>query len=46
MQLAEGIELQVPPLDWVLLVCVPGVAALLITAVTRMTALWSLTRTP
>ncbi len=46
MQLAEGIELQVPPLDWVLLVCVPVVAALLITAVTRMTALWSLTRTP
>ena len=46
MQLAEGIELQVPPLDWVLLVCVPAVAALLITAVTRMTALWSLTRTP
>ena len=46
MQLAEGIELQVPPLDWVLLGCVPVVAALLITAVTRMTALWSLTRTP
>ena len=46
MQLAEGIELQVPPLDWVLLGCVPVVAALLITAVTRMTALWGLTRTP
>jgi cell division transport system permease protein len=46
MQLAEGIELQVPPLDWVLLVCVPLVAVLLITAVTRMTALWSLARTP
>jgi hypothetical protein len=46
MQLAEGVELQVPPLDWVLLVCVPVVAALLITAVTRMTALWNLTRTP
>jgi cell division transport system permease protein len=46
MQLAEGIELQVPPLDWVLLVCVPVVAALLITAVTRMAALWNLTRTP
>jgi cell division transport system permease protein len=45
MQLAEGIELQVPPLDWVLLVCVPVVAALLITAVTRMTALWNLTST-
>ena len=46
MQVAEGIDLQVPPLDWLLLVCVPGVAALLITAVTRMTALWSLARTP
>jgi cell division transport system permease protein len=46
MQLAEGIELQVPSLDWLLLACVPVVAALLITAVTRMTALWSLTRTP
>jgi cell division transport system permease protein len=46
MQLAEGIELQVPPLDWLLLVCVPAVAALLILAITRMTALWSLTRTP
>jgi cell division transport system permease protein len=46
MQVAEGIDLQVPPLDWLLLVCVPGVAALLITAITRMTALWSLARTP
>jgi cell division transport system permease protein len=45
MQLAEAIELQLPPLDWVLLACVPVVAALLITAVARMTALWGLTRT-
>jgi cell division transport system permease protein len=46
MQLAEGIELQLPPLDWVLLGAVPVVAALLITAVARMTALWGLIRTP
>jgi cell division transport system permease protein len=46
MQLAEGIELQLPPLDWVLLGLVPVVAALLITAVARMTALWGLFRTP
>jgi cell division transport system permease protein len=45
MQLAEAIELQLPPLDWALLACVPVVAALLITAVARMTALWGLTRT-
>ena len=46
MQLAEAIELQLPPLDWVLLACVPVAAALLITAVARVTALWSLARTP
>ena len=46
MQLAEAIELQLPPLDWVLLACVPVVAALLITAVARFTALWGLARTP
>ena len=46
MQLAETIELQLPPLDWVLLACVPVVAALLITAVARMTVLWGLTRSP
>jgi cell division transport system permease protein len=44
MQLAEAVELQLPPLDWVLLACVPVVAALLITAVARVTALWSLAR--
>ena len=46
MQLAEAIELQLAPLDWVLLACVPVVAALLITAVARMTALWGLARIP
>ena len=46
MQLAEAIELQLPPLDWALLACVPVVAALLITAVARVTALWGLARTP
>lgn len=45
MQLAEAIELQLPPRDWALLACVPVVAALLITAVARMTALWGLSRT-
>jgi cell division transport system permease protein len=46
MQLAEAIELQLAPLDWALLACVPVVAALLITAVARVTALWGLARTP
>jgi cell division transport system permease protein len=44
MQLAEGIELQLPPLDWALLACIPAIAALLIMAIARMTALWGLTR--
>jgi cell division transport system permease protein len=46
MELAEAIELRLPPLDWLLLACVPVVAALLITAVARMSALWGLTRAP
>jgi cell division transport system permease protein len=46
MQLAETVELQLPPLDWALLACVPVVAALLITAVARATALWGLARAP
>ena len=46
VQLAEGIELQLPPLDWVLLGSVPVVAALLITAIARLTALWGLIRSP
>jgi cell division transport system permease protein len=46
MQVADAVELQISPLDWVLLACVPVVAALLITAVARVTALWGLARTP
>jgi cell division transport system permease protein len=46
MQLAEAVELQLAPLDWVLLACIPVVAALLITAVARVTALCGLARTP
>jgi cell division transport system permease protein len=46
MQLAEAVELQLAPRDWLLLACVPVVAALLITAVARVTALWGLARTP
>lgn len=43
MQVADAIELHVPPSDWLLLACVPAVAALLITAVARITARWGLT---
>jgi cell division transport system permease protein len=39
MELAGSIELQLRPLDWVLLACVPVVCALLVTAIARMTAL-------
>jgi cell division transport system permease protein len=46
MQLAEAIELQLPPMDWLLLGCVPVIAALPIMAVARLTALWGLLRTP
>ena len=46
MELAEAIELRLSLLDWVLLACIPVVAALLITAVARYTALWGLARTP
>lgn len=46
MQLADAIELHLPALDWLLLACVPPLAALLTLAVARMTALWGLTRSP
>jgi cell division transport system permease protein len=46
MQLAEAIEPQLPPVDWLLLACVPVIAALPIMAVARLTALWGLLRTP
>jgi cell division transport system permease protein len=44
MQLVETIELQLPPMDWLLLACVPMIAALPIMAVARLTALWGLLR--
>lgn len=46
MQLSETIAPHLPPMDWLLLVCVPAVAVLLIMAVARLTALWVLSRTP
>ena len=46
MQLAEAIEPQLPAMDWLLLACVPLLAALPIMAVARLTALWGLMRTP
>lgn len=46
MQLAEAFEPQLPATDWLLLACVPVIAALPIMAVARLTALWVLTRTP
>jgi cell division transport system permease protein len=46
MELAEAFEPQLPALDWLLLACVPVLAALPIMAVARLTALWVLTRTP
>jgi cell division transport system permease protein len=46
MQLAETIEPQLPAMDWLLLACVPVLAALPIMAVARLTALWMLMRTP
>ena len=44
MQLASSIELRLRPVDWILLACVPVVAILLVTAIARLTALWSLGR--
>lgn len=44
MELAGSIELGLRPLDWLLLACVPVIAALLITAVARITAMWRLSR--
>jgi cell division transport system permease protein len=46
MELAEAIELDLRPLDWALLACIPFVVAVLATAVARLTALWGLARTP
>ena len=39
MELAGSIQLDLSPLDWLLLACVPVVCALLVTGIARMTAL-------
>ena len=39
MELAGSIQLNLSPLDWLLLACVPVVCALLITGIARMTAM-------
>jgi cell division transport system permease protein len=46
MDLADAIRLDLRPLDWVLLACLPVVMAVLATAVARAAALWGLARTP
>jgi cell division transport system permease protein len=46
MELAGSIQLDLRPLDWLLLACVPVVCALLITAIARMTALRGLAQMP
>lgn len=44
VELAGTVELQLRPLDWILLACVPVVSALLVTASARMSALHGLAR--
>jgi cell division transport system permease protein len=39
MELAGSVQLQLRPLDWLLLACVPVVSVLLVTAIARMTAM-------
>jgi cell division transport system permease protein len=46
MELAGSIQLDLGPLDWLLLACVPVVCALLITAIARMTAMRGLAHMP
>ena len=46
MRLADAFEPQLPAMDWLLLACVPLLAALPIMAVARLTALWALMRSP
>jgi cell division transport system permease protein len=46
MELAGSIQLDLSPLDWLLLACVPVVCALLITAIARMTAMRDLSHMP
>ena len=42
----ETYRLHLSSMDWLLLACVPAIAALPIMAVARLTALWGLLRTP
>lgn len=46
MELAGAIELQLGPIGWILLACVPVVTVLLATLVARLTALWRLAQLP
>lgn len=44
MELAGSIDLNMRPLDWLLLGCIPVVVALLVTLASRITAMWGLSR--
>jgi cell division transport system permease protein len=44
MGLAGSIDLDIRPLDWLLLGCIPVVVALLVTLASRITAIWGLSR--
>ncbi len=46
MELAGSIQLDLRPLDWLLLACVPVICALLITGIARMTAMRGLAQMP
>jgi cell division transport system permease protein len=46
MELAGSLQLNLRPLDWILLACVPLVSAVLVTAIARMTARRGLARLP
>lgn len=46
MEIAGVGELRLRVVDWILLACVPVVAALLVTAIARLAALWGLGRMP
>jgi cell division transport system permease protein len=45
MELAGSVALDLRPLDWLLLGCIPVVVALLVTLASRITAMWGLSRT-
>ena len=44
LRLLSTLPLDLRPVDWIVLACVPVVGALLITVVARLTAVWSLAR--